>query len=66
MSNEAKIDYYYSTPIWLFDKPEWLKSINKVCDEYIKEAYTRDLKEKKVKKIKILDGLIIQDHYLMI
>ena len=52
MSNEAKIDYYYSTPIWLFDKPEWLKSINKVCDEYIKEAYTRDLKEKKVKKNK--------------
>ena len=52
MSNEAKIDYYYSTPIWLFDKPEWLKSVNKVCDEYIKEAYTRDLKEKKVKKNK--------------
>ncbi len=23
-----------------FEKPEWLKSVNKVCDEYIKEAYT--------------------------
>ena len=52
MSDEAKIDYYYSTPIWLFNKPEWLKSVNKVCDEYIKEAYTRDHKEKKVKKNK--------------
>ena len=55
MSDEAKIDYYYSTPIWLFEKPEWLKSVNKVCDEYIKEAYTRDRKEKKVKK----DSLVI-------
>ena len=48
MSNEAKIDYYYSTPVWLFDKPEWVKSVNKVCDKYIKEAYKRD--KDKVKK----------------
>ena len=50
MSNEAKIDYYFTTPIWYFDKPEWVKSVNKACDKYIKEAYTRDLKDKKVKK----------------
>ena len=48
MSNEAKIDYYYSTPVWLFDKPEWVKSVNKACDKYIKEAYKRD--KDKVKK----------------
>ena len=42
MSNEAKVDNYFSSPIWLFDKPEWVKSVNKVCDKYIKEAYKRD------------------------
>ena len=48
MSNEAKIDYYFTTPIWYFDKPEWVKSVNKACDKYIKEAYKRD--KDKVKK----------------
>ena len=50
MSNQAIVDNYFSTPVWLFDKPEWVKSVNKACDNYIKEAYTRDLKDKKVKK----------------
>ena len=48
MSNEAKVDNYFTTPVWLFDKPEWVKSVNKVCDKYIKEAYKRD--KDKVKK----------------
>ena len=48
MSNEAKIDYYFTTPIWYFDKPEWVKSVNKACDKYIKEAYKGD--KDKVKK----------------
>ena len=48
MSNEAKIDYYFNTPIWYFDKPEWVKSVNKACDKFIKEAYKRD--KDKVKK----------------
>tara|TARA_Y100000592_G_scaffold16458_1_gene24454 strand:- start:235 stop:903 length:669 start_codon:yes stop_codon:yes gene_type:complete len=50
MSNQAIVDNYFSTPVWLFDKPEWVKSVNKACDNYIKAAYTRDLKDKKVKK----------------
>ena len=50
MSNQAIVDNYFSTPVWLFEKPEWVKSVNKACDKYIKEAYTRDLKDKKVKK----------------
>ena len=50
MSNEAIENQYFQTPVWLFEKPEWVKSVNKVCDKYIKEAYTRDLKDKKVKK----------------
>ena len=50
MSNEAIVNHHFQTPLWLFEKPEWVKSVNKVCDKYIKEAYTRDLKDKKVKK----------------
>ena len=48
VSNEAKVDNYFSSPIWLFDKPEWVKSVNKACDKYIKEAYKRD--KDKIKK----------------
>ena len=46
MSNEAIVDHYFSTPVWLFEKPEWVKSVNKACDKYIKEAYKRDKKGK--------------------
>ena len=48
VSNEAKVDNYFSSPIWLFYKPEWVKSVNKACDKYIKEAYKRD--KDKIKK----------------
>ena len=44
MSNEAIVNHHFQTPIWLFEKPEWVKSVNKVCDKYIKEAYKRDKK----------------------
>jgi len=46
MSNEAIVNHHFQTPIWLFEKPEWVKSVNKVCDKYIKEAYKRDKKGK--------------------
>ena len=32
------IDYYFSTPIWSEEKPEFVKSLNKASDKYIKEA----------------------------
>ena len=50
MSNQASVEHHFSTPIWLFEKPEWIKKVNKVCDKHIKEAYERDLENKKVKK----------------
>jgi uncharacterized protein (TIGR02466 family) len=46
MSNEAQVDNYFHTPIWVFNKSEWLDKINKVCDKYIKAAYKRDEKHK--------------------
>jgi len=35
---------YFKTPIWAEDKPEFVKSLNKASDKYIKEARTRDKK----------------------
>ena len=40
--NTAKIDEYFKTPVWLFEKPEWVDKVNKACDKHIKEAYNRD------------------------
>ena len=47
MSNEAIVNHHFQTPIWLFEKPEWVNKVNKACDKYIKEAYKRDKKGKK-------------------
>lgn len=41
-SNQALIEEYFKTPIWTFNKPEWVDKVNKTCDKYIKEAYKRD------------------------
>ena len=38
------IHEYFKTPIWAEDKPEFLKSLNKASDKYIKEAKKRDKK----------------------
>ena len=38
------INNFFSTPIWMEDKPEFVKSLNKASDKYIKEARKRDKK----------------------
>ena len=32
------INEYFKTPIWVEDKPEFVKSLNKASDKYIKAA----------------------------
>jgi hypothetical protein len=32
------INEYFKTPIWMEEKPEFVKSLNKASDKYIKEA----------------------------
>jgi hypothetical protein len=32
------INEYFKTPIWMEDKPEFVKSLTKATDSYIKEA----------------------------
>ena len=36
------IDNYFSTSIWSEQKPEFVKSLNKASDKYIKDARTRE------------------------
>ena len=38
------INEYFKTPIWSEQKPDFLKSLTKATDKYIKEARTRDKK----------------------
>ena len=33
---------YFKTPIWIEEKPEFIKSLNKASDPYIKEARKRN------------------------
>ena len=42
MNEEAKVDHYFTTPIWVFKKEKWVNKVNKVCDKYIKEAYKKE------------------------
>jgi hypothetical protein len=37
------INEYFKTPIWMEEKPEFVKSLTKATDQYIKDA-------KKIKK----------------
>ena len=36
------INNYFSTPVWSEQKPEFVKSLNKASNKYIKEAKSRE------------------------
>ena len=44
------INQYFKTPIWTEEKPEFVKSLNKASDKYIKEARKRDKKNIRINK----------------
>jgi len=44
------INNYFATPVWTEEKPEFVKSLNKASDKYIKEARKRDKKTIKATK----------------
>ena len=52
MVHERKMrgDYFFQTPIWIEEKPEFVKPLNKASNKYIKEARTRDKKDIKANK----------------
>jgi hypothetical protein len=37
-----QITEYFKTPIWIEDKPEFVKSLNKASNQYIKDAKKRE------------------------
>jgi uncharacterized protein (TIGR02466 family) len=56
--------WYFSTPVYNINKPEWLSSAIKATDKYIKEAEKRDKPKLKDRK-KLLgnkDYLKVKDH----
>lgn len=40
-SNELLTDIYFGCPIYMINRPEWVNETNKICDDYIKDAYDR-------------------------
>ena len=57
-------DWYFSTPIYTIEKPEWLSSAIKATDKYIKQAQKNmepQLKERK-KLLGNKDYLKVKDH----
>jgi len=37
-----RTDWYFSTPVYSIEKPEWLPAALKATDKYIDEAYKRE------------------------
>tara|TARA_Y100001973_G_C5183650_1_gene326440 strand:- start:548 stop:1255 length:708 start_codon:yes stop_codon:yes gene_type:complete len=61
-----KTDWYFSTPVYTIEKPEWVTSTNKATDKYIKESEKNmqsTLKERK-KLLGNKDYLKVKDHGL--
>ena len=54
------IEEYFKTPFWFEEKLDFVKSLTKATDKYIKEA--RDLRKADIKKMEISVHLIIQHH----
>ena len=42
MNKELKANIFFPSLIYFIEKPEWIKDINKISDEYIKKAKHRD------------------------
>ena len=56
-----QINNYFSTPIWSEEKPEFVKSLNKASDKYIKES-RKMLKKNILNNTVTLEPVIIQLH----
>ena len=56
------INEYFKTPIWMEEKPEFVKSLNKASDKYIKAAKKTPEVKKYLNNLVILEQVIIQLH----
>ena len=58
-----QINNYFSTPVWSEEKPEFVKSLNKASDKYIKEAKKRPEVKIDHERITIAFDLRLKDSY---
>ena len=47
-------EYYFSSPIYWTDKPQWVKPLNMASDAYIKQARLNNLEE--IKKMEVYEN----------
>ena len=61
-----KTDWYFSTPVYTIEKPEWVTSTNKATDKYIKESEkaSQPLLKNRKKFLGNKDYLKVKDHGL--
>ena len=59
-------EVYFGSPIYTINKPEWLNQTNKVCDDYIREAYNIESPRMKERKqiLNEKDLAKVKDHGL--
>jgi hypothetical protein len=56
------INNYFNTTIWSEQKPEFIKSLNKASNKYIKAAKNNPKLKHILKSLEILEEVIIQHH----
>jgi uncharacterized protein (TIGR02466 family) len=53
LEKEFNRSYYFSTPIYTIEKPEWVDSIDKACEKYILAAQKHHQKALNLRSIKL-------------
>jgi hypothetical protein len=53
LEKEFNRSYYFSTPIYTIEKPEWVDSIDKACEKYILAAQKHHQKTLNLRSIKL-------------
>jgi uncharacterized protein (TIGR02466 family) len=59
-TDNLQVGNYFSSPIYSIEIPEWVDSVNKICDKYIKDAKKNNVKIIKEREKKL--GKKIGDH----
>ena len=60
------INNYFNTTIWSEQKPEFIKSLTKASNKYIKAARNFPEAKKHIKNLETLEEVIIQHHLQLI
>ena len=64
-TDNLKTSHYFHTPVYDVEIPEWINSVNKVCNKYIKQAQKRNqpvVKEREKRYKKKIGDLNMSHH----